>query len=163
MTVVVDVQFALAERAEDDGELPSPADFEAWAAAALAGRIDQAEMTIRVVGLAEGAALNETYRHRSGPTNVLSFPFEGDAEMELPLLGDVVICAPLVAREAREQQKTPQAHWAHLTVHGCLHLLGYDHEEAEEAEVMERLESDILAGLGYPDPYAEAKEIRAVS
>lgn len=163
MTVVVDVQFALDGAAEAEIASPSPQDFDHWVAAALAGRCAAGELTIRIVGMAEGAALNETYRHRSGPTNVLSFPFENAPEMELPLLGDLVICAPVVMREAQEQHKTPRAHWAHLTVHGTLHLLGYDHQEAKDAEIMERLESAILAGLGYADPYAEEKEIRAAS
>ena len=159
MTLVVDVQYALDEPAEEDGELPTPEDFRRWASAALAGRCPAGEMTVRVVGLTEGTALNQTYRRRGGPTNVLSFPIENPAETDPPLLGDVVICAPVVKREAGEQHKTPLAHWAHMTVHGALHLLGYDHEEAEEAEVMERLERDILAGLGYPDPYAAEKAV----
>lgn len=156
MSLLVDVQYAL-----DDAELPSAEDFQRWASAALAGRCPVGEMTLRVVDLAEGTALNQTYRSRSGPTNVLSFPVENPAETDPPLLGDVVICAPVVKREAGEQHKTPLAHWAHMTVHGALHLLGYDHEEAEDAEVMERLECDILAGLGYPDPYAAEKATRA--
>ena len=163
MTVVVDVQFAVDDKAQTGDTLPAAQDFERWAAAALEGRCAAGEMTIRVVDLAEGTALNETYRRRGGPTNVLSFPVEETAETEPPLLGDVVICAPVVMREAREQHKTAQAHWAHITVHGSLHLLGYDHDEAEEAEDMERLETTILAGLGYPDPYAEEKTIRAAS
>ena len=161
MTLVVDVQYALDDPAEDDSELPSPEDFQRWASAALAGRCPAGEMTVRVVGMVEGAALNQTYRRRSGPTNVLSFPIENPAETDPPLLGDVVICAPMVRREAEEQYKTTQAHWAHMTVHGALHLLGYDHEETEEAEIMERLERDILAGLGYADPYAAEKAARA--
>jgi len=160
MTLVVDVQYAVEGTMEGDNGLPAPRDFERWAAAALAGRCAAGEMTIRVVGLAESAALNETYRLRSGPTNVLSFPYESTPEMEPPLLGDLVICAPQVMLEARQQHKVPQAHWAHITVHGSLHLLGYDHEEAKEAEIMERLEVAILAGLGYPDPYAEEQAIR---
>ena len=163
MTVVVDVQFAVDDAAGAGESLPTAEDFEHWAAAALEGRCAAGEMTIRVVDMAEGTALNETYRRRSGPTNVLSFPVENAAETEPPLLGDLVICAPVVMREAREQHKTPRAHWAHMTVHGSLHLLGYDHEEAEEAEDMEGLEKTILAGLGYPDPYAEERTIRAVS
>jgi len=163
MTVVVDVQYAVAEGEEGGNALPSPQDFAHWAEAALAGRCAAGELTVRVVGLSEGADLNETYRHRKGPTNVLSFPVDDVHETEAPLLGDLVICAPVVQREAKEQHKTPQAHWAHLTVHGALHLLGYDHEDAEEAEIMERLESVIVAGLGYPDPYAEEKMIRAAS
>jgi probable rRNA maturation factor len=160
MTVVVDVQYAV-----DDGAagLPSPHEFERWAAAALAGRCGGGELTIRVVGAAEGAALNETYRRRRGPTNVLSFPSEHFPEMELPLLGDLVMCAPVVMREAQEQHKILQAHWAHMTVHGSLHLLGYDHEEAAEAEEMEGLETAILNGLGYPDPYKDGETIRAAS
>jgi probable rRNA maturation factor len=163
MTLVVDVQYAVDATAEDGNSLPSPQAFERWVAAALAGRCAAGEMTIRVVDLTEGTALNEAYRHRNGPTNVLSFPYENTPEIEIPLLGDLVICAPVVMREAREQHKTPEAHWAHMTVHGSLHLLGYDHEEAREAEDMESLESAILTGLGYPDPYADEKEIRAAS
>src|SRR3569832_465375 len=119
---------------------PSPAVFERWVQAALGGERDEAEVSLRIVGADEGAALIATYRHRAGPTNVLSFPSDSPAEMEPPLLGDVVICAPVVAREAREQGKAALAHWAHMTVHGILHLLGYDHEAPEEADAMERRE-----------------------
>jgi len=163
MTVVVDVQYVQEETAEAENSVSPPRDFERWVRAALSGRCEAGELTIRVVGWAEAAALNETYRRRSGPTNVLSFPVEDIAGMDVPLLGDLVICAPLVAREALEQHKTATSHWAHLTVHGTLHLLGYDHEEADEAAVMEALEGDILAGLGYPDPYAGEKAARAAS
>ena len=154
MNLVLDVQYALDELVEDDPNIPTPAQFEAWVAAALAGRREEAELSIRVVEEAEGAELNQTYRHRAGPTNVLSFPFDSPAEFEIPLLGDVVICAPVVAREAREQHKPVLAHWAHLTVHGSLHLLGYDHETPAEAQEMETLETAVLAGLGIADPYA---------
>jgi len=163
MTVVVDVQYAQEELPDADAEVPSPQEFERWVAAALAGRREAGELTIRVVGVTEGAALNETYRHRSGPTNVLSFPVDDSPELDLPLLGDLVICAPLVMREAHEQHKSAMAHWAHLTVHGSLHLLGYDHEEPREAEIMEGLEAEILAALGYTDPYAGEKEVRTAS
>jgi probable rRNA maturation factor len=159
MTVIVDVQYALEDLPE--AEDPSPREFERWVSAALAGRSEAGELTIRVVGMSEGAALNEAYRHRSGPTNVLSFPAGTSPELDVPLLGDLVICAPLVMREARKQQITPIAHWAHLTVHGALHLLGYDHDEPGEAEIMEALEADILAALGYPDPYAAEKQTQA--
>lgn len=117
-------------------DLPAPDDFERWAAAALAGRRERAALTIRLVDAAEGAVLNGTYRGREGPTNVLSFPFDLPPELELgldpqdpiaDLLGDIVICADVVQREAREQCKTAQAHWAHMVVHGVLHLLDYDH------------------------------------
>ena len=134
--------------------VPSAAEFSRWAGAALAAAGREGELAIRVVGEAEGAELNQTYRHKSGPTNVLSFPAELPAGVPVLLLGDLVICAPVVAREAAEQGKAPEAHWAHMTVHGCLHLLGYDHMEDAQARDMEALETRILADLGFPDPYA---------
>lgn len=133
--------------------LPAEDDFRRWTEAALSGRRDEAELTIRVVDTEESAELNGTYRHKQGPTNVLSFPFEAPPGVELQLLGDIVICAPVVAREADEQGKTAAAHWAHMTVHGCLHLLGYDHIDPDGAEIMESLERDVLSALGYADPY----------
>jgi probable rRNA maturation factor len=159
MSFVVDVQYAQEDLPEAEGEVPEPGQFQRWVAAALAGRCEGGELTIRVVGAAEGAALNETYRQRSGPTNVLSFPCDDSPHLDTPLLGDLVICAPLVLREAREQHISAVEHWAHLTVHGTLHLLGYDHEEPREAEIMEGLEAEILVALGYKDPYAGEKEV----
>ncbi len=161
MNLVVDVQYALDEAAEEDPALPGPAHFETWVGAALGGRREAAELSIRVVGEAEGAELNRTYRHRPGPTNVLSFPCDSPGDFEIPLLGDIVICAPVVARESREQGKAELAHWAHLTVHGSLHLLGYDHENTGEAEEMEALETEILATLGIADPYAAERGLQA--
>lgn len=119
-------------------------------------------LTIRVVGAAESRRLNRTWRNKDKPTNVLSFPGEplpslpgsgqaADLSLEL---GDLAICAPVVAREAREQGKAVQAHWAHMVVHGVLHLLGYDHENDRDAEAMEAREVKILAQFGYSDPYA---------
>ena len=138
--------------------LPSAASFRRWAAAALAGRIREADLAIRLVDTAEGQSLNRHYRGKDYATNVLSFPSElpeGLPEgVHLPLLGDLVICAPVVAREAEEQGKPLNAHYAHLTVHGVLHLLGWDHEDDKEADAMEQLEREILAGLGIDDPYA---------
>lgn len=138
--------------------LPSAASFRKWAAAALAGRIREADLAIRLVDIDEGQSLNRHYRGKDYATNVLSFPAElpeGLPEgVRLPLLGDLVICAPVVAREAAEQGKPLNAHYAHLTVHGVLHLLGWDHEDDQEAEAMEQLEREILAGLGIDDPYA---------
>lgn len=154
MSVRVAVQYALPRAG-----LPAPQSFRAWAEAVLAGRRKQAEVVVRVVDEAESAELNETYRHKKGPTNVLSFPFEAPPGMELPLLGDLVICAPVVAREACEQGKEERAHWAHMTVHGVLHLLGYDHLDDDEARIMEGLEREILAKMGYPDPYGELKPV----
>ena len=106
-----------------------------------------------MVDTEEMATLNRAYRGKEGPTNVLSFPYDLPPEAGLALLGDIVICAPVVAREAREQGKTLDAHWAHMTVHGALHLLGYDHIDEHEAAAMEALETDILARLDYPCPY----------
>lgn len=163
MSIVVDVQYAQEEALDGDGVIPSPLEFERWVAAALSGRCQAGELTIRVVGMAEGAALNEAYRQRRGPTNVLAFPADSFPEEDVPLLGDLVICAPLVLREAREQHITPVAHWAHLTVHGTLHLLGYDHDEPSAAEIMEGMEAEILTGLGYADPYVAEKEARTAS
>lgn len=151
MTLELDLQIAL-----DLPGLPAASEFRRWAEAALAGADYQkeAELTLRIVNEAESTALNDAYRHKQGPTNVLSFPFEAPPEIDSTLLGDIVICAPVVLREAVVQGKTPEAHWAHLVAHGVLHLLGYDHDEAQ-AEAMESLEIRILAGLGYPDPYGD--------
>ena len=136
--------------------LPAAVSFRKWVAAALAGRIREADLAIRIVGTKEGRALNRHYRGKDYATNVLSFPAELPEGVRLPLLGDIVICAPVVAREAREQKKALADHYAHLTVHGTLHLLGWDHEDTREAECMERLEREILAELGIEDPYADA-------
>lgn len=134
--------------------VPAEAEFRRWIEAALADRRPGTELAIRIVDESEGAELNATYRHKQGATNVLSFPAELPAGVPLAVLGDLVICAPVVTREAREQGKPPEAHWAHLVVHGCLHLLGFDHEAETEAAEMEALERSILARMGYPDPYA---------
>jgi len=138
--------------------VPAAASFRRWAEAALRGRIREADLAIRLVDAAEGQALNRHYRGKDYATNVLSFPAEVPEglpkRIKFPLLGDLVICAPVVAREAAEQGKTLNAHYAHLTVHGVLHLLGWDHEDDREAEAMEQLEREILAGLGLTDPYA---------
>jgi probable rRNA maturation factor len=119
----------------------------AFAAAASRSRSKATELTIRVVGAAESRRLNRTWRGKDKPTNVLSFAAEA------PVLGDLAICAPVVVREAREQGKPPAAHWAHMVVHGVLHLLGYDHENDRDAERMEARETKILAQLGMPNPY----------
>ena len=140
--------------------VPAAVSFRKWVAAALEGRIREADLAIRIVDEKEGRALNHHYRGKDYATNVLSFPAELPEGLpkgvKLPLLGDLVLCAPVVAREAKEQGKPLGAHYAHLTVHGCLHLLGWDHEDVREAEAMEQLEREILAGLGLPDPYLDA-------
>jgi len=140
--------------------VPAEKSVRRWARAALGGSgRERVELTVRMVDAEEGAQLNQDYRHKSGPTNVLSFPFEDPPGVSTHLLGDLVVCAPVVAREAREQGKALEAHWAHMVVHGVLHLCGYDHEDEAQALGMESLETRILGGLGYPDPYAAgAKE-----
>lgn len=141
--------------------LPAAVSFRKWVAAALDGRIREADLAVRLVGNKEGRALNRHYRGKDYATNVLSFPADiADGVkmpegVKMPLLGDLVLCAPVIAREAKEQKKPLVAHYAHLTVHGTLHLLGWDHEDTREAECMEQLEREILAGLGLPDPYLE--------
>ena len=127
--------------------IPSAASLRLWALAALKKK---GELTIRVVDETESRALNGRYRHKDKPTNVLSFGYG-----ERGVLGDLVICAPVVAREAREQKKDLRAHWAHMVIHGCLHLLGHDHEKPREAARMEALEQQIMKSLGFPDPYRE--------
>lgn len=146
------VQYAV-----ESGDLPAEAEFVKWARAALTDRDEPAELCIRVVDEPEGRALNRDYRGRNYATNVLSFPVELPPGVDSPMLGDLVLCAPVVAREAVEQGKDATAHWAHLTVHGILHLLGHDHDSDAEAESMEALEARILSGLGFPDPYATDK------
>ena len=154
MTLKLDLQIAL-----DMPDLPAESDFRRWAEAALAGAnyLKDAELTIRIVNEVESAALNESYRHEQGQTNILSFPAEAPPEVESALLGDIVTCAPVVLRESIAQEKSPAAHWAHLVAHGVLHLLGYDHDEVQ-AEAMESLEIHILAGLGYSDPYGDTPD-----
>ena len=135
------------------GRTPTKATLLRWITEVLRRFRTCSEMTLRIVDLAESAHLNETWRQRRGPTNVLSFPAEGLAAVAPQLLGDIVICAPLVRQEAVAQCKLIEAHWAHLVVHGTLHLLGYDHLTASDARTMENLETRVLKILGFPDPY----------
>ncbi|MBW8190708.1 rRNA maturation RNase YbeY [Neiella marina] len=154
MAIELDLQIA-CER--DD--LPTEADFQRWletaANALLPAQSPTQEMTIRLVESAESQSLNSTYRGKNKPTNVLSFPFEAPPGITLPLLGDLVVCAEVVAQEAEQQNKPLTNHWAHMVIHGLLHLLGYDHIQDDEAEEMEQKERDILALLTIPDPYIE--------
>jgi probable rRNA maturation factor len=146
----VGVSFGISRKG-----VPAPASFKRWATAACQGRIKRADIAIRVVDEKEGRALNKHYRGKDYATNVLSFPAELPDGVSLPILGDLVICAPVVAREAAEQGKTLAAHYAHLTIHGVLHLLGLDHDDDREALAMESIEREILADMGYPDPYQD--------
>ena len=151
--MIIDLQIAC----EQESGLPTAEQIEQWATAAVQPQSDEVEMTVRIVDEAESHALNLNYRGKDRPTNVLSFPFECPDEVELPLLGDLVICRQVVEREAQEQDKPVMAHWAHMVVHGSLHLLGYDHIEDDEAEEMESLETQIMTGLGFVDPYLSEK------
>lgn len=148
MSVILDVQYEVEAGPDED-------DIRRWIEAVLAAEAETAEveLTVRIVDEAEMAELNARYRHKTGPTNILSFPFEAPPGVELNLLGDLVIAAPVVQREAREQGKTETAHWAHMLVHGTLHLLGYDHLKPAEAEDMEAREINILHELGFSNPY----------
>ncbi len=137
----------------DSQPLPTKSQFKQWVVGALSHLGQQGEVVIRIVDKAESASLNHHYRHKIGPTNVLSFPSDLPKEVKSPLLGDLVICAPLVVEEAAAAEKPVTAHWAHLVVHGVLHLLGYDHIKDDEAVVMEALEIKILKQLKFPDPY----------
>lgn len=151
--VIIDLQIA----SSDQTNLPTLEQFTLWATQAVRAESIEPEITIRIVDEVESHQLNLTYRSKDKPTNVLSFPFECPDEVELTLLGDLVICRQVVEQEAQEQGKPLMAHWAHMAVHGCLHLLGYDHIEDAEAEEMESLETEIMLGLGFADPYLAEK------
>ncbi len=152
----LECQRALDENNPLQATLPSDAQLKRWVLMALGDALGTTELVIRIVEVAESAALNDTYCNKKAATNVLSFPFETpEGITPLPLLGDLVICATVVAREAEEQHKALHAHWAHMVIHGVLHLLGYDHIEDDDAAVMEKLEIELLASLGYSDPYLE--------
>lgn len=147
MSVDLDLQLA-----GDWPHVPAPEEFQRWADAVLEGR-DHADLTIRVVGRRESRELNGRFRGKDYATNVLSFPADVPEGVEVPLLGDIVVCAPLVAEEAGRQGKSTHDHWAHLVIHGILHLQGYDHVADADAEEMEALEIELLERLGIADPY----------
>lgn len=161
MKLIADIQIAC-----EDEDQPPPALIERWLSTVLhhapSQRSDEVEITVRIVDTAEITELNHQYRNNNKATNVLSFPADLPDHIDLPLLGDVIICAPVVIQEAQDQGKPSQHHWAHLLVHGTLHLLGYDHIDNSEAEQMEALEIGILAALNIPDPYqiTEQKHIK---
>lgn len=144
------------QRASSHKPLPTKAKLQLWAETALLAQQASGSLTIRLVDEAESQCLNRDYRGKDYPTNVLSFPFAAPPGMPQLHLGDLVICVPVMVREAAEQGKTLEAHWAHLVIHGCLHLLGFDHIDDADAEEMEALERDLLAQLGFADPYRDA-------
>ncbi|MBE8168369.1 MAG: rRNA maturation RNase YbeY, partial [Shewanella sp.] len=150
MKLDLDLQIAT-----DENQLPTQAEFELWAHTALKPHLSEAELTIRLVNENESQQLNKDYRGKDKPTNVLSFPFEVPEGIELPLLGDLVVCVNVVKTEAVQQNKPLKSHWAHMVVHGCLHLLGYDHIDDNEADEMESLETQLIESLGFDNPYKE--------
>lgn len=152
MAITLDLQIAC----DSEQGLPCESDMTLWLGACI--KQQEAELTVRIVDAEESQALNRDYRGKDKPTNVLSFPFEAPPGIELPLLGDLVVCKSVVEQEAKQQDKSLTAHWAHMLVHGCLHLLGYDHIEDDEATIMESLETEILISLGFEDPYIAEKE-----
>lgn len=149
--IQIDLQIACS-----DNLLPSERDFYDWISLAIGNTREAAEISVRIVDIMESRALNRQYRSKDKPTNVLSFPAEFPHGVDLPLLGDLVICAPVVAEEAQAQGKLLKAHWAHMSIHGTLHLLGYNHIDTVEAEAMEALEAEYLAVLGYANPYVSS-------
>lgn len=152
MALAVEVQLAVKAAG-----LPSRRQLQDWARAAWRDPDQHAEVVVRITDEAESRQLNREFRGKDSPTNVLSFPYEPIPELDLDHVGDLVLCAPVVAREAHEQGKQSTAHWAHMVVHGMLHLQGFDHETDVQADVMEALETNILTGLGYPAPYEDEK------
>lgn len=154
MTAIATIDLQLAT---EHDHLPTLSQLSKWVDETLAkaNANPQSELTIRIVDKEESHSLNHQYRGFDKPTNVLSFPFDAPPGIEVDLLGDLVICAPIVEKEAKEQNKPQIAHWAHLVIHGTLHLLGFDHIEDEEAEEMEGLEKEIMHSLGYEDPYKD--------
>ena len=151
MTVDVDIQVAV------DGQiLPDTNEFQLWVETALADQLDEAELCIRIVSLEESQELNSTWRGKDKPTNVLSFPFEAPPGFSSAMIGDLAICAEVVTTEAKEQNKPLKAHWAHMVIHGVLHLIGFDHINDDDAEEMEALEIKLLAQLDIPNPYISA-------
>ena len=153
MTIDLEIQ-----RHYDEKPTPSDTDFAKWVNLAFSDPDNEFEITLRTVDEEEGAHLNKILLNKTGPTNVLSIPADLPPDLNINLLGDIALCAPVVEREAKEQNKTSEQHWAHLTIHAVLHLLGYDHQTDEDADVMENLETQLLAKLGYPDPYDHLEE-----
>lgn len=148
------------QRAVVEKSIPSAAKLKRWAKQVLEKKTPTAELTIRIVDEEEMTMLNSTFRKKDKPTNVLSFPHDVPAEFneDVPMLGDIVICAPVIKQEALDQAKAEEAHWAHMVVHGILHLLGFDHENDQDAEAMENEEITILQSLGFNNPYKIAGE-----
>lgn len=148
--MTIELELQLASKAKT---LPHPSQFREWIGNTLRNKVDNVELTIRIVDEPEMSELNSTFRKKSGPTNVLSFPYEKTQDFDSDLLGDIVICAPVVQKEANDANIDLLARWAHMVVHGALHLIGYDHMQEAEASEMEELETQILGNMGFAAPY----------
>lgn len=158
MSLFIDLQLACSS----SQALPEREQITAWVRTTLIKVSDndnrETELTVRIVDADESQSLNHQYRDKNKPTNVLSFPFQNPPGITLPLLGDLIICKEVVEKEAKEQNKPLISHWAHMLIHGTLHLLGYDHIDDNEAEQMERIETELMISLGFDDPYLSEKE-----
>jgi probable rRNA maturation factor len=156
MRLRLNVHYAVSRRT-----LPNESTLRRWARAALVGmRRKTVGLSVRIVGASEGKSFNQRYRRKRRPTNVLSFPYDAPAGLRTDILGDLVICAPVVQREAKALAVPAEAHWAHMLVHGIMHLRGYDHHTEEQALIMERREAQILKRLGFNDPYTPDRRLR---
>ena len=144
----IDIEFAC-----DASGLPAENEVREWVQGALPAGREQAEVSVRIVDEAEARALNEQFRSKTYAPNVLSFPADLPPGLDLDILGDIALCAPVALAEAHDQHKSNRQHFAHLLIHGTLHLLGFDHEREDDAETMEQAEREILATFGFPDPY----------
>ncbi|MDW3094166.1 MAG: rRNA maturation RNase YbeY [Gammaproteobacteria bacterium] len=147
---MINIEVQIAASAD---EIPSVEMFQVWASAIEADSDEHKDVAMRIVDEAEMGKLNEQYRKKTGVTNVLSFPADLPGGVDIPFLGDIIVCAPVVIKEATDQGKSLHSHWAHMTVHGILHLQGYDHIDHVEAEQMESLETKIMNKLGFENPY----------
>ncbi len=148
MKLVLSVQYAVARK-----DLPAKSSIQRWARAALKGSRHSVALGVRIVGAKESATLNYRFRRKKYATNVLAFPYEAPPGLASDILGDVVICAAVVRREAAQQNKALRAHWAHMVVHGILHLRGFDHQHARDTGLMEKMEIRLLKELGFASPY----------
>lgn len=152
--------IAIQNTLKKDPSIPNNKKLREWATLVLTNKLKSAEVCLRIVDETEGKNLNQEFRNKSYATNVLSFPMDDDLSgiyKNRPYIGDVVLCSPVIFQEANEQNKSLEMHWAHMVIHGLLHLLGYDHIGPDEAEVMEKLEKNLLKHLGFTDPYRRGK------
>ncbi len=156
--MTISVEISISDKIESaENDVPESALLQSWAAAAYLSSVP-AVASMLITDIDEMQQLNKRYRNKDKPTNVLSFPMQLPVEVDVSLLGDIALCAPVIKQEANQQLKSEMSHWAHMVVHGMLHLQGYDHINNDEAEEMEKLEIKILNKLGFADPYKYQNE-----